>query len=244
MPLLSQATPKIDSKLLNDQEALEKVINRIQFGGDEVVKAKDGAGSATVRNPLLLSNAGHHEVSVIKVPSSALSFLWHTPASGMVRYSSACGHPAHKRLFRFVESLIKAKYEGKSGVIEDTCKSFCFLRSLGHLPKHPAHSPDIHISAHPSAAKALSGLTKDTEGIEFFSLPVELGPDGVKDVHVLGQVTPHEQKLLAACVGELKGNIEKVRTRCWLLLAQRYLAHVMLYRCYWTGDCFHPRLEA
>ncbi|CAD6581578.1 MAG: hypothetical protein CYPHOPRED_001655 [Cyphobasidiales sp. Tagirdzhanova-0007] len=144
VPLLSQATPKIDSKLLNDQEALEKVINRIQFGGDEVVKAKDGAGSAT----LSMAYAG----------------------------------------FRFVESLIKAKYEGKSGVIEDTY---------------------IHISAHPSAAKALSGLTKDTEGIEFFSLPVELGPDGVKDVHVLGQVTPHEQKLLAACVGELKGNIEK-----------------------------------
>ena len=29
-------------------EAYEKLVNRIQFGGDEVVKAKDGAGSATL----------------------------------------------------------------------------------------------------------------------------------------------------------------------------------------------------
>jgi malate dehydrogenase len=48
VPLFSQAEPKIDSKLLNNKEEVDKVINRIQFGGDEVVKAKDGAGSATV----------------------------------------------------------------------------------------------------------------------------------------------------------------------------------------------------
>lgn len=52
VPLLSQAEPKVDSKLLDNQEELDKVINRIQFGGDEVVKAKDGAGSATVSRAL------------------------------------------------------------------------------------------------------------------------------------------------------------------------------------------------
>lgn len=50
VPLLSQSQPKIDDKLLGDKETVDKLINRIQFGGDEVVKAKDGAGSATVSN--------------------------------------------------------------------------------------------------------------------------------------------------------------------------------------------------
>lgn len=39
LPLLSRAQPSL-SKL--NQEQIEKITNRIQFGGDEVVKAKDG----------------------------------------------------------------------------------------------------------------------------------------------------------------------------------------------------------
>ncbi|KAI8925714.1 lactate/malate dehydrogenase [Entophlyctis helioformis] len=42
MPLLSQTGIKFS------QEEIEKLTNRIQFGGDEVVKAKDGTGSATL----------------------------------------------------------------------------------------------------------------------------------------------------------------------------------------------------
>ncbi|ANB12173.1 malate dehydrogenase MDH1 [Sugiyamaella lignohabitans] len=43
VPLISQSNhPNISG------EVLDKLINRIQFGGDEVVKAKDGAGSATL----------------------------------------------------------------------------------------------------------------------------------------------------------------------------------------------------
>ncbi|KAJ3079223.1 Malate dehydrogenase, cytoplasmic [Quaeritorhiza haematococci] len=42
MPLLSQ------TGLSFSQEEIEKLTNRIQFGGDEVVKAKDGTGSATL----------------------------------------------------------------------------------------------------------------------------------------------------------------------------------------------------
>ncbi|ELU37519.1 L-malate dehydrogenase [Rhizoctonia solani AG-1 IA] len=46
IPLLSQARPSLpSSQSKSDIEALTK---RIQFGGDEVVKAKDGAGSATL----------------------------------------------------------------------------------------------------------------------------------------------------------------------------------------------------
>ncbi|KAJ5329550.1 hypothetical protein N7452_009940 [Penicillium brevicompactum] len=43
LPLYSQAKPAVN---LSDEE-LAPVINRVQFGGDEIVKSKQGAGSAT-----------------------------------------------------------------------------------------------------------------------------------------------------------------------------------------------------
>ncbi|KAG0292578.1 hypothetical protein BGZ98_002533, partial [Dissophora globulifera] len=46
VPLLSQLPNNFVSSL--SKEELEKLTYRIQFGGDEVVKAKDGAGSATL----------------------------------------------------------------------------------------------------------------------------------------------------------------------------------------------------
>ncbi|KAG2344235.1 malate dehydrogenase [Suillus weaverae] len=46
VPLLSQSSHPLPASL--DASALDSLINRIQFGGDEVVKAKDGAGSATL----------------------------------------------------------------------------------------------------------------------------------------------------------------------------------------------------
>jgi len=146
VPLLSQAKPKIDDKLLNDKETLDKLIYRIQFGGDEVVKAKDGAGSAT----LSMAYAG----------------------------------------YRFAASLMDAKYAGKTGVIEDSY---------------------IHISAD-GAKESLASIisSSESEGIDFFSLPVELGPDGIKRVHPLpGAVSEYEKGLLSAAVGELKGSITK-----------------------------------
>ncbi|KAL9931729.1 hypothetical protein V8E36_009515 [Tilletia maclaganii] len=45
VPLLSQVAQGSSVKA---GEQYEKLVNRIQFGGDEVVKAKDGAGSATL----------------------------------------------------------------------------------------------------------------------------------------------------------------------------------------------------
>jgi len=44
VPLFSQAKPPV--KIPEDK--LDALTNRVQFGGDEVVKAKDGAGSATL----------------------------------------------------------------------------------------------------------------------------------------------------------------------------------------------------
>ncbi|KAF7794568.1 hypothetical protein EIP86_005703 [Pleurotus ostreatoroseus] len=46
VPLLSQSSAPLPSDF--SQDGLEKLTNRIQYGGDEVVKAKDGAGSATL----------------------------------------------------------------------------------------------------------------------------------------------------------------------------------------------------
>jgi malate dehydrogenase len=46
VPLLSQSTHPLPTDFAQDK--LEALVNRIQFGGDEVVKAKDGAGSATL----------------------------------------------------------------------------------------------------------------------------------------------------------------------------------------------------
>lgn len=44
VPLLSQLSPSITFT----EEELKALTNRVQYGGDEVVKAKDGAGSATL----------------------------------------------------------------------------------------------------------------------------------------------------------------------------------------------------
>ncbi|KAJ6578896.1 NAD-malate dehydrogenase [Mycena vulgaris] len=46
VPLLSQSTHALPSDISAD--AFAALVKRIQFGGDEVVKAKDGAGSATL----------------------------------------------------------------------------------------------------------------------------------------------------------------------------------------------------
>ncbi|WES04379.1 hypothetical protein PX690_21330 [Bacillus velezensis] len=44
VPLFSQAKPSVNIPA----DKLDALVNRVQFGGDEVVKAKDGAGSATL----------------------------------------------------------------------------------------------------------------------------------------------------------------------------------------------------
>ena len=45
VPILSQVA---QGSSVQKGEQFEKLVHRIQFGGDEVVKAKDGAGSATL----------------------------------------------------------------------------------------------------------------------------------------------------------------------------------------------------
>jgi malate dehydrogenase len=102
------------------------LLQRVQFGGDEVVKAKDGAGSAT----LSMAMAGA----------------------------------------RFAESLLKAA-QGEKGVVEPTFVD--------------------------------SPLYKD-QGIDFFASQVELGPSGAEKIIPVGNIDPAEQKLLDACLTDLK----------------------------------------
>ncbi|KAI1266926.1 malate dehydrogenase-like protein [Xylariaceae sp. FL1019] len=107
------------------------LIKRVQFGGDEVVQAKDGAGSAT----LSMAMAGA----------------------------------------RMADSILRAA-QGEKGVVEPTFVD--------------------------------SPLYKD-QGIEFFASKVELGPNGVEKILPVGEVDAAEEKLLEACLGDLKKNIEK-----------------------------------
>ncbi|KAF6754150.1 malate dehydrogenase [Ephemerocybe angulata] len=127
VPLLSQNKNAQGVK----GEVYGKVVHRIQYGGDEVVKAKDGAGSATLS----------------------------------MAYAGA----------KFTNSLLRG-LNGEKGVVTPT-----FVRS-------PLY---------------------EDQGIDFFSSNVELGPEGVQKIHPIGEITAEEQKLLEACLPELKKNIEK-----------------------------------
>jgi len=135
VPLLSQAKPA--AKIEGDK--LDALVNRIQFGGDEVVKAKDGAGSAT----LSMAYAG----------------------------------------FRFAELIMKA-VGGETGIVEPTF---------------------IHLDGCPGGDE----VKKECNGVEYFSCPVELGPEGVKKALPYGKVTDYEKKLIDACLPDLASNIKK-----------------------------------
>jgi malate dehydrogenase len=58
VPLFSQAKPSVNIPA----DKLDALVNRVQFGGDEVVKAKDGAGSAT----LSMAYAGYRYVTTVQ----------------------------------------------------------------------------------------------------------------------------------------------------------------------------------
>nr|ANE21355.1 malate dehydrogenase [Aureobasidium sp. P25] len=135
VPLWSQAKPAVNVP----EDKLDALTNRVQFGGDEVVKAKDGAGSAT----LSMAYAG----------------------------------------FRFAEKLLKA-VKGESSITEPT---FVYLPGVD----------------------GGDAIQKET-GCDFFSVPVELGPEGAKKaINVVSGANDCEKKLLVKCYEGLGGNISK-----------------------------------
>ncbi|KAI1333764.1 malate dehydrogenase [Xylariaceae sp. FL0016] len=134
VPLFSQV-----SGVSIPDDKYDALVNRVQFGGDEVVKAKDGAGSAT----LSMAFAG----------------------------------------YRFAEKVLKA-VKGEKGLIEP---SFVYLAGV-------------------PGGDAIAKAT----GLDFFSVPIELGPTGAeKAINPLANISDKEKTLVDACVKGLKGNIEK-----------------------------------
>ncbi|CUS10249.1 unnamed protein product [Tuber aestivum] len=55
-----------------------------------------------------------------------------------------------------------------------------------------------------------SPLYKDY-GCEFFSSRIELGPEGVKEIHPVGKVNKYEEGLIAIALNDLAANIKKAR---------------------------------
>lgn len=136
VPLLSLTTPSVTIPA----DKVDALINRIQFGGDEVVKAKAGAGSAT----LSMAYAG----------------------------------------FRFAESVLKA-HKGETGIVEP---SFVYLPGV------------------PGGEEVL----KEVDGLEFFAVPIELGPGGVaKATNPIASASAAEKELLKVAITGLRGNISK-----------------------------------
>ncbi|KAL7626261.1 hypothetical protein AAE478_003031 [Parahypoxylon ruwenzoriense] len=135
VPLFSKVSPSVTIP----GDKYDALVNRVQFGGDEVVKAKDGAGSAT----LSMAFAG----------------------------------------FRFAEKVLKAA-KGEKGLVEP---------SFVYLPGVPGGD---------EVAKAT--------GLDFFSVPIELGPNGAeKATNPLAGITEKEKSLVDVAIAGLKGNIEK-----------------------------------
>ncbi|KAI0512692.1 malate dehydrogenase [Xylaria bambusicola] len=137
LPLFSKASPKVNIP----DDKYDALVKRVQFGGDEVVKAKEqgGGGSAT----LSMAFAG----------------------------------------YRFAEKVLKA-VKGEKGLVEP---------SYVYLPGVPG-----------------GDAIKQATGLDFFSVPVELGPNGVESVtNPLTDLTDKEKGLLEVCLKDLKGNIEK-----------------------------------
>jgi len=124
LPLLSQVAPKVSFT----KEELDALTNRIQFGGDEVVKAKAGTGSATLS----------------------------------MAYAGA----------EFTYSVLRG-LKGEKGVIAPA-----FVKS-------------------------------SVTSAEYFASKVELGPNGIKEVHGLGPMSEYEKEKLQQLLPELLGSIKK-----------------------------------
>ncbi len=163
VPLLSQGSPSavssrvcfpargtsiLTSCLLSlpqsfEQSKIEELTNRIQFGGDEVVKAKDGAGSATLS----------------------------------MAYAGA----------RFAIAVLEASL-GKSS------------------SQHPEYTY-VDLASDASGAKEITQVIGDKTA--FFSVPVQLGKNGVEKILPIGKVNEYESGLISKAVEDLAGNITK-----------------------------------
>lgn len=142
LPLLSQSRPAMPREVLEDKEKRAALVHRIQFGGDEVVQAKAGAGSAT----LSMAQAGAE----------------------------------------FADKVLRAAFKGEQGLVA------------------PSY---VNLSADAQVGKQIQQqIGKD---LEYFSVPVELGKQGIAKLNTLGELDATEQELLQKAVTELEPSITK-----------------------------------
>jgi len=139
VPLFSQSSHPLPSNYASSD--LQALTTRVQFGGDEVVKAKDGAGSATLS----------------------------------MAYAGA----------EFAEKVLRA-LKGEKGIIAPTF---------------------VHLSSDKSGGETIK--KEIGKEIDYFSAPVELGPEGVTKILSLGKLTDSEKALVEAAVPELVVSVEK-----------------------------------
>ncbi|KAG2209307.1 hypothetical protein INT46_003976 [Mucor plumbeus] len=137
VPLLSQV-PGAD-KLSEKQ--LEDLTKRIQFAGDEVVKAKEGAGSATLS----------------------------------MAYAGA----------RFTLNLVESVF---NGVTRIECAY-------------------VNLASDPEGAQSVNRIAG--EEMEYFSVPLEFGREGIQRILPIGKMSKFEYQLLTSAIPELKSNIVK-----------------------------------
>ncbi|ODQ65295.1 malate dehydrogenase, NAD-dependent [Nadsonia fulvescens var. elongata DSM 6958] len=143
VPLLSLAQPAQDLQLSStiSHQQRSDLIHRIQFGGDEVVQAKDGMGSAT----LSMAYAG----------------------------------------YRFAEAVLRATVGGESSIVE---------ASYVYLPGIPKGGVAV----------------RDRVGLDYFAMPIRLGPHGVEEVvNLLDKIDEYEVGLINIAQKGLKTSIEK-----------------------------------
>jgi malate dehydrogenase len=142
LPLLSQSQPAVPQSVMSDKSKRDALIKRIQFGGDEVVEAKAGAGSAT----LSMAQAGAE----------------------------------------FAGKVLRAAFGGETGIIA------------------PSY---VNLAADEANAKTIqSEIGKD---LEYFSVNVTLGKNGIEKLNPIGKIDEAEAELLKKAVEDLEPSIVK-----------------------------------
>jgi malate dehydrogenase len=91
-------------------------------------------------------------------------------------------HVTMTDLRRFVNSILKA-LSGEKGITEETY---------------------LYLPGVPGGKEVAAEL-----GVDYFAVPVELGPEGAVKAYPIGKLSAHEAGLLKIAVEELKGNVGK-----------------------------------
>ncbi|KAH8084892.1 malate dehydrogenase [Cristinia sonorae] len=111
VPLLSQSSHPLPSSFSQDQ--LQALTTRVQFGGDEVVKAKDGAGSATLSMAYAGAEFAVKVISAIKGETGIVA-----PSYVHLSADKTSGDALKKEIGKDLEYFSAPVVIGAEGVVE------------------------------------------------------------------------------------------------------------------------------